>query len=273
MNHSRCCANDNGASTSRLAGLIGRDSLPTPPPLSLSMTAANSLTVGLSNNSRSGVSTSNASLTRDITCVASSECPPSSKKFASSPIRSSPRTSPQIPSTIPSTAVLSRSSSFSSTSSSSGAASLPRSSFPFPVTGNSATSTYLRGVMCSGNFFFRYSRNSSAPGARPQLPTTYATSLFSPLLSSHSFTAHRLTPSCSPRTASISSTSILNPLIFTWPSLRPSNSILPSQRYLPRSPLRYNLSPSSLPNGCGIILSAVSSGAFWYPRANPPPLI
>ncbi len=56
-------------------------------------------TVGASNRLRSGTSTSIASRTRDMTCVASNECPPSSKKSSCTPTRSSPSTSAQIPAT------------------------------------------------------------------------------------------------------------------------------------------------------------------------------
>ena len=56
-------------------------------------------TVGASNRARSGISTPNASRSRETTWVASSEWPPRSKKLSWTPTRSSPSTSPQIAAT------------------------------------------------------------------------------------------------------------------------------------------------------------------------------
>ena len=50
--------------------------------------------------------------------------------------------------------------------------------------------------------------------------------------------------------------------------------MLPSAKYLPKSPVLYNLREfSSLPKGLGINLSAVKSGRFRYPLAKPAPPI
>src|SRR5690349_19370377 len=97
MNHKRCCANDSGNSSTRSRRSIGGALTPAPCRNSRSMLWPNSFTVGRSNNSRSLISTPNTSRTRLITCVASSECPPSSKKFASRPTWATPHTSLQIP--------------------------------------------------------------------------------------------------------------------------------------------------------------------------------
>jgi hypothetical protein len=59
---------------------------------SSSTRAASARTDGRSNSSRSGSSTPSASRTRLTTCVASSECPPSSKNWPSAPTLESCRT-------------------------------------------------------------------------------------------------------------------------------------------------------------------------------------
>src|SRR4029077_11846731 len=94
----------------------------------------------------------------------------------------------------------------------------------------------------------------SAP--HPSLITTYPTTRFSPPSSSLITTTARSTPSCPLITCSTSPNSIRWPLTFTCSSLLPTTSRLPSSRYLPISPLRYNL-PPSLPNGSGTNFSAV----------------
>ncbi|GAA2158907.1 hypothetical protein GCM10009727_70170 [Actinomadura napierensis] len=89
-NHNRCCANDNGNRRScRSTGTIGGADPPGDAPAT---TAASPATVGWSNNSDNGTSTPSTPRIREITCVASSECPPSSKKLSSTPTRSRPKT-------------------------------------------------------------------------------------------------------------------------------------------------------------------------------------
>src|ERR1044072_7197862 len=69
------------------------------------MTTASACTVGCSNRIRTGASTPNASRTRDITCVASSECPPSAKKLSYTPTCSTRSTTAQIPASTSSAGV------------------------------------------------------------------------------------------------------------------------------------------------------------------------
>ena len=104
MNQSRSCANDSGSapvrSTGTTAGSIGSSAR------RISSTRpASSATVGPSNSARSGSSTPNTARMRETTRVASSECPPSSKKLSSTPTRSSRSTSAQIPASTSSTGV------------------------------------------------------------------------------------------------------------------------------------------------------------------------
>ena len=85
-NHSRCCANDSGNSSGRgarrAAGAVARWWPPSRPP------RASSATVGASNSTRAEARPRTSTRMRDITCVAKSEWPPSSKKWSWRPTRS-----------------------------------------------------------------------------------------------------------------------------------------------------------------------------------------
>ena len=94
-NQSRSCANDSGRAPVRTTGTTG-GSTGNPAPRISSTRPASSATVGPSNSARSGTSTPNTCRTRETTRVASSECPPSSKKLSVTPTRSSRSTSAQI---------------------------------------------------------------------------------------------------------------------------------------------------------------------------------
>src|SRR4029077_14700816 len=227
------------------------------------------------------ISTPITSPTRDTTCMASSECPPRSKKFSSIPTRSTPSTSPQIPATNSSPTVrapaLSSSPSPSCPPSSSLSfisASFRRSTFPLPVNGISSTLTTAPGTMYSGNLPFTYSR-SFFPSTSP---TTYATNTFSPSPSPPPClpltpTTHSFTPSYPLTTRSISPNSTRYPLTFTCPSFLPTYSKLPSLLHLPRSPLRYTRSPSLPLTPSGTNLSPVIPPRPQYPLPTPSPPI
>src|SRR5579884_1634281 len=107
MNHNRSCANDSASSSSLDTLSIAPALTPAPAPALCcsSILLLNPATVGLSNTHLSGTSALNACRTRDTICVASSECPPSSKKFSSTPTCSRPSTSAQIPASTSSTTV------------------------------------------------------------------------------------------------------------------------------------------------------------------------
>ncbi|GMT99729.1 hypothetical protein KH5H1_38490 [Corallococcus caeni] len=105
MNHSRCCANDCGSQPSRRPGISGRDWIRLLSNRSASMRAARLVTVGASNRARTDSSTWNVSRSREATCVASSECPPSSKKESCVPTRVRPRSAAQTSATAVSVAV------------------------------------------------------------------------------------------------------------------------------------------------------------------------
>src|ERR1043165_2999977 len=160
MNHSRCCANDNSNPSLLLTAFITGASACLPLLRSSSIASASPATVGLSNITLSPTSTPITSLTLDITCVASSECPPSSKKFSLIPASSILNTSLHIPPTISSTAVLATSSRSSLPFITAGSGSLFLSTFPFAVNGISSTSTITQGTMYSGSLSLRYSLSS-----------------------------------------------------------------------------------------------------------------
>src|SRR5215217_919901 len=269
MNQSRCCAYDSGKACSRLTLTTGA-STSLPALRSLSTTSASPATVGLSNISLSATSTSSTSLILDTTCVASSECPPSSKKLSLIPTLSLFSTSAHMPDTISSTAVLACCCccwGFSLL----GCGRAFRSSLPFGVRGISPISTYAQGTMYSGNRFCRCSLSSSLLRLCPSPITTYATSRFCPGSSSLAITAHCLTPSCSLNTPSISPNSILYPRTFTCSSILPMYSNSPSLPHLTKSPVLYNLSPVLPLIPSGTYLLAVSSALSLYPLPTPSP--
>src|SRR5215831_4512738 len=171
MNHKRCCANDRGKSISLLTRLIGGAWPPLSACLSCSTASAIPATVGFSKTTLKGTSTFNTSLTRETTCVASSECPPSSKKFSSSLTLSLFNTSSQIPATSSLTGVCSLSFGLSS-SSLTGSGNARRSSFPFAVSGSSVSSTQSCGHIYSGSLSARYFFNPSSPATFSSLLTT-----------------------------------------------------------------------------------------------------
>src|SRR6185437_187613 len=173
INHNRCCAYDGTTSRSPPASspstLLRFSSKPATafPHLALSRTrSANSATVGDSNNTCTPSSTPNTFRTRDITCVANSECPPSSKKLSSSPTPSRFNTSSYTPTRISSSApipspalllpLFPHSPSPAPTTRPCFLPSLStffRSTFPFSVSGSSSTSTYSLGTIYPGTFF------------------------------------------------------------------------------------------------------------------------
>src|SRR5262249_37651431 len=138
-------------------------------------------------------STPNAFLTRAITCVASSECPPISKKFSPLLTFSTFSTSSHIPPMISSYAVLGSSSSLPpSLFTSSGLGNAPRSTFPFLVSGipssfpppashmytGSLSPTYLLSPSSLAPSSFSSSPSSSHSSSLPPIPFLLAYTLY-----------------------------------------------------------------------------------------------
>ena len=259
-NQSRSCANVTGRSPSRAAGTMASAPAAVPLPRRRSISAATSERTDRSKTARSGSSTPNTCRTREITRVASSECPPSSKKLSSAPTRSRPSTSAHTPASTSSVGV--RGATYrSSAGASSGAGSALRSSLPLGVSGNASMKTNAVGSMYSGRRAFRCSRSAPADTASPSATTTYPTSRRSPGTSSRTSTTASRTAGCSASRASISPSSMRNPRTFTWKSVRPRYSSSPSGRRRIRSITRY-IRPPGAPNGQGRKRSAVIAGRF-----------
>ena len=125
---------------------------PTPPPSALRTAPA------------AATRSANISRTREITCVASSEWPPSSKKLSCTPTARHPQhlapdprqqffhRRPRLPHTTHSRCPYAPPPA---------PAARCRSTFPFGVSGNSSSSTNCAGTMYSGNCSCRCSRNSA----------------------------------------------------------------------------------------------------------------
>ncbi len=104
-------------------------------------------TVGASNRARSGSSTPKRSRTRAITRIASSECPPRSKKLSWTPTRSSRSTSAPDPGQHLFLGRARRHVFAARKPAPSGAGSARRSSLPFGVSGSASSPTYADGTM------------------------------------------------------------------------------------------------------------------------------
>ena len=198
--------------------------------------------------------------------VALRECPPSSKKLSFVPTFSKFSISQNDAHIFFSVSVFGSTYSLVILASISGSARL--SSLPFLVTGIASICIMYAGTMYSGSSAIRLSLMYD--GVISSSLVKYAYSALSPVLSVLAMTALSFIFSSSRMRLSISPGSIRNPLIFTCSSIRPRYSIFPSESHIARSPVRY-IFPS--PNGESTNFSAVCSGLFRYPLANPAPVI
>src|SRR5205085_3834699 len=143
-------------------------------------------TVARSKISRSGTSTPYRFFTRVTTCVASSECPPSSKKFSPTPTPLTFSTSSHILATSSSIAPP-FSSGLSSRRSccrpSRSRFSRPLSTLPLLVSGSSSTSSTAHGTMYSGNSS-RTPAFTSSPLPLPAVPLSALLTTYPPIPSS-----------------------------------------------------------------------------------------
>src|SRR5215216_3568653 len=272
MNHSLACAYDSSISPSLLARPIRPAFAALPSSLSRSTAEATSPTVALSTISLRPISTPSASLILDTTCVASSECPPRSKKLSVAACTSAPNTSVYIAATISSTRLsASPLPSRLALMISDGSGNALRSSFPLAVIGSFSSLTISLGTIHSGSFSLSLLLTPSSPP--PSSISTYPTSLLPLLTSSLTSTTAAFTPSPLLISSSISPNSILCPLTFTCWSILPRYSILPSPLTFARSPVPYILFPLPPLTQSGLYLAAVSSAPFIYPLPTPAPPI
>ena len=215
--------------------------------------------------------TPNVFLTREITWVASKECPPISKKLSSTSTRSSFSAAPKSPATISSTGVREATDLLSTSPRSIlGAGNLSRSSFPFAVNGILSNITIAAGAIYSGSFCLRYPLNSHAvaffcPHTPHRLPAAFLCRHFSghhhrffhsSLLIQRRFDLSQLDPKSSDLHLMIFSSQVLQVPVLR--SLRHISGLV--------QPL-----PASSPYGSGMNLSAVSSALLRYPLLTPAP--
>src|SRR5215216_6334345 len=272
MNHSLLCAYDSPISPPLLARPIRPAFAALPSSLSRSTAEAISATVALSNISLSPISTPRASLILDTTCVASSECPPRSKKLSVAACTSAPNTSVYIAATISSTGLsASPLPSRLALMISDGSGNALRSSFPLAVIGSFSSLTISLGTIHSGSFSRSLPLIPSSPP--PSSISTYPTSL--PSLPSLFLitTTHPFTPSSPLIAPSTSPISTRYPLTFTCSSLLPTYSNSPPPTHFTTSPVLYARSPPSSLISSGTNFSAVSPASFKYPLPTPIPAI
>ncbi|CAA9359059.1 MAG: hypothetical protein AVDCRST_MAG68-4252 [uncultured Gemmatimonadetes bacterium] len=156
MNQSRCCANDSGSGCPRSAGSMPAARVPAG-----RSGRAKSASTWRSKRWPGATSTPSAWRTREITCIPSSECPPSSKKWSHRPTRSTLSTSRQMEASAVSTSPTGASYARATPALPSGAGSALRSTLPLGVSGSEASRTYAAGTMCSGTRPARCSRSAS----------------------------------------------------------------------------------------------------------------
>ncbi len=253
-NHSRCCAGDSGTRRGRSRATSGVRAAAAP-----SSTPESPAMVGVSKNCRTDSSTPSAVLIRLTSRLASSECPPRSKKPSSMPTRATPSTSAKSAQRISSRGP--RGPRPAGSPSYSGAGSALRSSFPFGVNGSASSVTNAVGTMNSGSRPHSRSRSSRTSGAGPA-GTTYATSRRSPGRSSRIVTTVSATDGCRTSSASISPSSMRKPRSLTCWSTRLRYRSAPSLRRHTRSPVRYIRAPAG-PYGSAVNRSDVSEGRRW----------
>jgi hypothetical protein len=127
--------------------------------------------VAASNRARSGTSTWSVSRSRERTRVASSECPPSSKKLSSRPTRSAFRTSDQIPAIISSSGVRGAEKA-APPAAAPGMGSARRSTLPLGLSGRASSGTSTAGTMCSSSEVARWARSPAGEISAPAAATT-----------------------------------------------------------------------------------------------------
>ncbi len=103
--------------------------------------------------------------TRPTTRIASSECPPSSKKLSSGPTSARSSTSAKIPATSSSRTVRGARPGPAAPPPSAGTGSAARSTFPLGSSGSAASTTTASGTRCPGSTPASAAR--SAPAAAP----------------------------------------------------------------------------------------------------------
>ena len=194
--------------------------------------------------------------------IASSECPPSAKKSASTSFTSQSSKAAKDCAMVVSVPV--RGARPETRDINCGIGSALRSSLPFALSGNSASCNNTVGTMCAGSFSRRRSRNTVVSSGKPDCDTRYPTSWrASPPVAAAWLNTQAWATACSTSgncciTRSISPSSMRCPRILSWSSLRPRYSTAPFSSQRATSPVRYIRSPTL--NGSAIKRLAVRSG-------------
>ncbi len=148
-NHRRCCAKDSGSGpvrgTGTSAGAVSGWEAPV-----ASMRSARAATVGASKKARRGSSTPSWERMREMTCVASSECPPSSKKFPVTLTWGSRRMAAKMAASFSSVGVRGATKE-SADEAASGTGRAFLSTLPLGVSGSASSTTKAEGTMYSGS--------------------------------------------------------------------------------------------------------------------------
>ena len=176
------------------------------------------------------------------------ESPPSSKKLSSTPTRSHPQHRRPDPRQLAARrACAARRPSFPAPAERApGRAERARSTLPFGVSGSAVEQHEGRRDHVVGQLLLREDARSAlgaAPRLRARRRRRRRPAACRPGASSRATTTASRTAGCGRSTASISPSSMRKPRIFTWWSMRPRNSMLPSGSQRARSPVRYRRAP------------------------------
>ncbi len=178
------------------------------------MVKARFATVGFSNNARNGRSAAckpNFSRNKNTSRVPSNECPPRSKKLSFTPTCSTlkPSTCAHTSASWDSNGVRGAIYCARSTRVCDGAGNALRSIFPFGVNGSESRFTNTEGIIYSGSFVRKKSRNSTeSASCVGTAGTTYPTKLASDDRSFHAMTTACFTDGCPINATSISPVSM-----------------------------------------------------------------
>ena len=164
--------------------------------------------------------------------TAVNESPPSAKKSSSAPTSATPRSSAQ-------TAAIRRWVSVAGgvCAAATGGGSAARSTLPFGFSGSASSTTYALGTMWSGSRACSAARTAETSTSPSGCRTSQAASRRRGSSPTGSTTASA-TPGTARQAAATSPGSTRKPRIFTWSSIRPRKSTVPSARIRTRSPVR-----------------------------------
>ena len=187
------------------------------------------------------------------------ESPPRSKKLSRTPTRLIPSCSAQMAASRVCVSPSGATNALVSNAASGGGGSRLRAVFPAEFKGMESRLISAWGIMYSGTISRSAVFISLTSGELPGAGTMYPTRRWTPGTSSRTIAAALATSGNVDNAFSTSPSSIRNPLILTWSSLRPRNSSCISLVQRTTSPVRYMRSPVA--HGHATKRSAVNRGA------------